>query len=406
MGGEHNQAPNIMPDKTMITPLRRHLTCLLALIQSLHCLVLSADSNPVIQEEFVYLQAPFPSCHASTLAEAPDGTLWCAFFGGTAERHPDVEIYLSHKRPGEHWSPPRSIVNGIQSQGDRLPTWNPVLFIPSSNDIRLYYKVGPSPSTWWGMVTTSSNGGHHWTSGTPLGDGLIGPVKNKPITLHGNLMLAGASTEHDGWHVHVERSTDLGQTWHRQANLNAAEDTGKIGAIQPTFLIHPAGKIQMLCRTRSEHGFIAQSWSSDLGKSWSPLRPANLPNNNSGFDAVTLQDGRHLLVYNHTTREQPGMGHKGRGMLNVAISQDGELWEAVQVLEHLDQAGKQFSYPAVIQTRDGRIHMTYTWHRERIKHMVLDPGSLRGVPMPDGHWPEKGPSSLRAFHQSEPERQP
>jgi predicted neuraminidase len=143
----------------------------------------------------------------------------------------------------------------------------------------------------------------------------------------------------------------------------------------------------MLCRTRSEHGFIAESWSHDNGLSWTPLRAAKLPNNNSGLDAVTLRDGRQLLVYNHSTRDQPGVGPKGRGILNVALSRDGENWDASLVLDHLDQEGKQFSYPAVIQTRDGLVHIVYTWHRQRIKHVVLDPARLPSTPMPDGKWP-------------------
>jgi predicted neuraminidase len=91
-----------------------------------------------------------------------------------------------------------------------------------------------------------------------------------------------------------------------------------------------------------------------------------LPNPSAGTDAVTLKDGRHLLVYNPTT--------KGRSPLNVALSNDGKNWENVIVLE--DAPGKEFSYPAVIQTQDGRVHITYTWLRQRVKHVVLDPAKL------------------------------
>jgi len=114
-------------------------------------------------------------------------------------------------------------------------------------------------------------------------------------------------------------------------------------------------------------------------------------------DGVTLADGRRLLVYNHSTRTQPGMGRKGRGVLNVAVSEDGTDWEAALVLEHLDGEDKQFSYPAVVQTRDGLVHVTYTWHRERIKHVVLDPDRLTTTPMPHGTWPHLGEHSIQAF---------
>lgn len=133
---------------------------------------------------------------------------------------------------------------------------------------------------------------------------------------------------------------------------------------------------------------------------WSQPKASLLPNNNSGIDAVTLRDGCQLLVYNHSTRTQEGMGHKGRGILNVSLSIDGKKWEAALILEHLDQSGKQFSYPSVIQTRDELVHIVYTWHRERIKHVVLNPENLASAPMPNGKWPEKGPFSLEAFNRS------
>ena len=102
-----------------------------------------------------------------------------------------------------------------------------------------------------------------------------------------------------------------------------------------------------------------------------------LPNPNSGIDAVTLADGRQLLVYNHTT--------EGRGVLNVAVSEDGEHWQAALVLE--DEPGAEFSYPAVIQTSDGLVHVTYTWKRRRIRHVVIDPRKLTLRPIVDGAWP-------------------
>ncbi len=102
-----------------------------------------------------------------------------------------------------------------------------------------------------------------------------------------------------------------------------------------------------------------------------------LPNPNAGADAVTLKDGRQLLVYNHSA--------KGRSPLNVAVSADGVHWQAALVLE--DEPGKEFSYPAVIQTKDGRVHITYTWKRERIKHAVVNPRKLQLRTMPGGAWP-------------------
>ena len=72
-----------------------------------------------------------------------------------------------------------------------------------------------------------------------------------------------------------------------------------------------------------------------------------------------------------------------------AVSHDGKAWAAALVLDYLDQPGKQFSYPSVIQAADGRVHIVCTWYRERIKHVVLDPAALETVPMKDGVWPKR-----------------
>ena len=106
------------------------------------------------------------------------------------------------------------------------------------------------------------------------------------------------------------------------------------------------------------------------------MKATSLPNPNAGIDAVMLRDGRGLLVYNHT--------EKGRSPLNVAVSSDGKLWNAALVLE--DKPG-EYSYPAVIQTTDGLVHITYTWKRQRIKHVVIDPTKLRYREIIDGRWP-------------------
>ncbi len=339
----------------------------------------------IILEEFVYKEADFPQSHSATILELDNGELLCAFFGGTHERHPDVEIRLARKKKGGEWTNPRSIADGVQSEDERLPTWNPVLHKLPGGELKLFYKVGPSPSEWWGMVKTSKDDGHTWSEAERLDENIIGPVKNKAIQLEDGTILSGSSTEDKGWRVHFERSTDNAETWEYIEPIN---DPDEIGIIQPTLLTHPDGSIQMLARTRTNNKHIAESWSQDGGRSWSEVKKTELPNNNSGIDGVTLKDGRHLLVYNHSTRKQPGMGHKGRGVLNVAVSEDGKEWDAALVLDYTDEkGGKQFSYPSVIQTADGLVHIVYTWHRERIKHVVVDPDKLETYPIENGEWP-------------------
>ena len=323
-----------------------------------------------MRSEFIYEKAPFPQCHASTIVETDEG-LAAAWFGGTHERHPDVGIWLS-RHDGARWSEVVEVANGIVSPDERHPCWNPVLFQPKSGPLMLFYKVGPSPSSWWGMLMTSEDGGCTWDEPRRLPDGIWGPIKNKPIQLANGTILCPTSGEATGWRVFIQRTTDLGETWQSMGPLN---DGVKCAAIQPSFLTYTDGRMQILCRSRQ--GRIMQCWSDDDGRTWGEMTATSLPNPNSGTDAVTLSDGRQLLVYNHTT--------EGRSHLNVALSEDGIAWHAALVLE--DEPG-EYSYPAVIQTSDGLVHVTYTWRRERIRHVVIDPGKLTLREIIDGQWPE------------------
>jgi len=323
--------------------------------------------------DFVFDEVPFQQCHASTIAEAGD-RLVAAWFGGTREGKTDVGIWLARKENNQ-WTQPVEVATGVSPDGNRYPCWNPVLFQPESGSLMLFYKVGPSPRKWWGMLIRSTDGGRNWSEPRRLPDGILGPVKNKPVRLADKTLLAGSSTEHQGWRVHMESTPDEGKTWRK---IVLATDGAKIDAIQPTILLHPNNRLQILCRSRQKH--IAESWSADNGRTWSPMSLTSLPNPNSGIDAVTLRDGRHVLVYNPT---KPLLGRWGgpRTPLAVAISSDGKQWETALVLEN--QPG-EYSYPAVIQSRDGRVHVTYTWKRRKIKHVVLDPTKLGPHNIPGG----------------------
>lgn len=326
---------------------------------------------------FIYEQAPFPECHASTIVESK-GTLIASWFGGTREKNPDVGIWVA-RREGGKWTTPVEVANGVESASKRYPTWNPVLFQPSKGPLMLFYKVGPNPDAWWGMLITSDDGGKTWSKPRRLAEGIFGPIKNKPVELPNGDLLSPTSTEDQGWRVHFERSSDQGKTWQSTGPIN---DGKEFGAIQPSILFHRDGSLQALCRSRQ--GRIVETWSKDQGKTWSPVKASVLPNPNSGTDAVTLKDGRQLLVYNHTTTT-PGRWGGPRSPLNVAVSEDGKAWKAALVLE--SEPG-EYSYPAVIQTADGMVHITYTWKRQKVRHVVVDPAKLKLKEMKDGVWPE------------------
>ncbi|MEI6342783.1 MAG: sialidase family protein [Verrucomicrobiota bacterium] len=342
---------------------------LISLLPALSVAAAVAFPEPCeVRREFIYMVAPFPECHASTLVQTPEG-LVASWFGGTREKHPDVGIWVSRQVQGE-WTTPQEVANGVQTDGSRHPTWNPVLHAVGTNDLVLFYKVGPNPEKWWGMMRRSRDQGRTWGEATRLPEGILGPVRNRAVTLSDGTLLAGSSTEEGGWRVHFERSRDGGTTWERTADLG---DPKTMGLIQPGLALMPGDRVLAYCRSRVGRVFVTES--TDGGRQWSEPKPTALPNPNSGIDAITLRDGRILVVYNHT-----GGNWGSRSPLNVAVSRDGTTWQEVAVLEN--EPGGEFSYPAVIQTADGRVHVTYTWKRQRIRHVVLDPQLFAPRPLP------------------------
>jgi predicted neuraminidase len=307
---------------------------------------------------FIFAKAPFASCHASTIVEVEAGKFLAAWFGGTDEGRKDVKIWLAHF-DGKKWSRPE-----VVAQEPGFPCWNPVLFRSRSKTLFLFYRAGPNPMSWSGYVRRSTDAGQSWTRSEQLPAGLLGPIKNKPIQRADGTILAGTSVEsHRAWAAWAERSTDDGKTWRRFGPLQVPGRP--YGVIQPTLFETRARTVVALCRSRGI-GFICQAESKDGGETWSPARPTTLPNPNSGIDAVRTARGDVYLVYNATK--------KGRSPLNLARSvDDGKTWKMADTLE--DQPG-EFSYPAIIQSQDGRLHVTYTWNRTHIKHVAFDPGKF------------------------------
>lgn len=333
----------------------------------------------ILVDEFVYLEddVDFPSCHAATIEETPDGLI-AAWFGGQHERHPEVCIYISRMVNGE-WTKPALAADGIVSETERYATWNPVLYQVPGGDLQLYYKVGPNVAGWTGMMKVSKDNGKTWSDAIELPEGFLGPVKNRPVLLNDGRLLAASSTEGGRWRVHFEETTDFGETWEKIGPINGGRE---YSVIQPSILVHNDSTLQILCR--SKNAVLATSWSYDNGRTWGLIQASGLPNNNSGTDAITLKDGRHLVVYNHVaTAINADKGY--RTPLNVALSKDGKNWEAALVLE--DSEISQYSYPSVMQSEDGMVHIVYTWRRDLIKYVKVDPTQLQLTPIENEKWP-------------------
>ncbi len=348
------------------------ISCVLLLLANAVWAEDAAPANPaIVLREFLYEEAPFPECHASTIAETSEGLI-CAWFGGTKEGKRDVQIWLSRQEDSK-WTAPQRVADGKQPDGSQLPCWNPVLVAGEGKHVTLFYKVGPSPSKWWGMKLVSSDAGQTWGEPIALAKDYLGPIKNKPLRLADGTLVCGSSTEHQGWRLHFELFDAQEKELLRVVpeNNNSAPE-----AIQPALLQLENGTLVALCRPRGPGG-IVETRSSDGGKTWSEGKRGELPNPNSGIDAVSLAQGGHLLVYNHTIFS--------RSPLNVAIATNDKLqWQAAVLLENTPG---EYSYPAMIQTRDGLVHITYTSKRTKIQHVVLDPTLLVPRDFKEGRWP-------------------
>lgn len=320
-------------------------------------LTLQAKHAAILQEEFIFQKPPFASCHASTLAETASGKLLCAYFGGTEEGNADVAIWLSVLEKGK-WETPRKI-----AAAEHVACWNPVLFTTDRQEILLFYKVGRSPQTWSGVLKRSLDEGESWLLEEDLPAGVLGPIKNKPLFINGSLLCGSSMESWKRWGCWIDMTSDGGRTWTKSTPINV--EAQLFGIIQPTLFQGQGNTIKLLARSH-QIGAICKAESQDGGKTWSTAKAINLPNPNSGLDAVKIDDHQVILIYNHS--------EKSRYPLNLALSpDDGETWEMKLILE--DDPG-EYSYPSVIQTADGKVHITYTWNRTNIKHVVIDPHLL------------------------------
>lgn len=384
-----------------------------------------SGSNAILSDEFLYDETAFPECHGATIAELPNGDLVASFFGGTKERNPDCCIWVCRKpRGATAWSAPQMAADGVFSLNDPLAAlagidststpvtaensrfaemtrgaagrklkisagsrrkacWNPVLFQVPGGDLLLFYKIGLNVGDWSGWLVRSKDGGRTWSKREALPKGFLGPVKNKPEYINGRIICPSSTEGKGGWRVHFEISDDRGKSWKRVGPLEGElslltadrkpgtirqDDLKPIFIIQPSILRHKDGRLQILGRTRNAQ--LGTAWSSDNGDTWSKVTLSTLPSNNSGTDAVTLKDGRHVLIYNNFST-LPGTPKGPRTPLSIAVSDNGIDWRPVLTLE--DSPISQYSYPSIIQSKDGKLHAIYTWRRQRVKYMEIDP---------------------------------
>lgn len=330
----------------------------------------AADAGaPKLVEEFIEPAPRDPEVHASTLVQASPGIFVAAWFAGSKEGNDDVTIWTA-RRTARGWSPATEVARGVGAKGEALPTYNPVLFRGEGSRLALVYSVGREKSPWLPYVKWSDDAGVSWSDALRLPEGMRGPDRNKPLPCASGELLHPSTGGGQGPTVHVEFSDRALGSWRRQPVI---ADPHHYRAIQPTLLDHGGGRVQMLCRTYTRE--LATSWSSDSGKTWSPLEGLGLTLANSAIDAVRLPDGRFALVYNPTGKPESATDWGPRVPLSVAVSDNGRSWTNVLDLETAP-IREGYAYPCAIVGSDGRLHLTYTWGRKRIRYVVLDPARL------------------------------
>jgi len=343
--------------------------------------------------------------HASFLHELPDGTVLCAWFGGTMEGKSDISIFMS--RLGQSgWSEPLQL-----SDDPARSEQNPVLFTAPDSRLWLIYTAQPGGRQNEAEVRfrISEDGGYSWSDPEPLwrekGIFVRQPVIVAP---DGAWLLPGFrcrteagetwTGENDDSVVMISR--DSGKSW------SMSEVLGSLGCVHMNIV--PLEDSQMVAFYRSRWAdHVWRSHSGDGGLNWTAPEPAGLPNNNSSVQAVRLADGRIGIVYNHASREdaegrrvslydeieeddtdtavaQPGRAFWGapRAPLSLALSEDGgNSWtQRIDLAfsdgyclsnNSADQVNRELSYPSILQDSTGRLHVSYTHFRQFIRHMVV-----------------------------------
>lgn len=321
-------------------------------------------SGAFFRSGFAVPSGTYPNNHGASLAELADGKILITWFAGSREGGRDAQIYSVAHDPGTGaYSPPSILVRKREWPGGGLwpdkSVGNTALYVDDEGFLWLFYNA-ISLGGWSGAVINykvSRDGGKTWSEGRRLVGAFGNLVRTSPLPLGPGAFLLPAYTElltHKGYACRVEHRRGKVQA------LNCGDSIDLEGAIQPALVRTRRGRILALLRDQGRQG-IRRSWSEDEGVTWSPPDTIGLPNPGAAVAATDLDDGRILLVYNHS--------RENRTPLSLAVSQDdGETFQKVVDLE---SGPGGFSYPAILQSRDGLVHVVYTYNRKTIRHLTF-----------------------------------
>lgn len=299
-----------------------------------------------------------PSVHCATLCQLPDGTLLAAWFGGAYELATDVVILGARLEPGAgDWSAPFTLV-AVPGHALGQPVFLPL----GAGRLRLFCNVVPPGQRWTSAqpyYQDSVDGGRSWGPQQPLLEypGLM--FRSAALQLPGRILLPAYDERR--WQSRMLISQDDGETWRLGEPLVSPP-----GNIHACLVELDDGSILAYLRPGGRGGHIWRALSADGGESWTTPQATSIPNPNSGLDLIRLRSGDLLLACNPVQR--------GRTPLALLSASGGEDWSRPLPLER-DEG--EFSYPTLLQTQDGLIHLVYTWRREHIHYRCFSEAWLR-----------------------------
>lgn len=340
----------------------------------------AVPSAPTSRESM--LPNPQPSAHAATLAELPNGHVAAAWFAGSREGAGDVAIHFS-TFDGQQWQAPRSILTRKQAQRDagRLvrKLGNPLLATDATGKLHLWF-VSVGYGGWAGSAinhTTSADGGQTWSRSERLVTSpfwnLSTLVRTPPLALADDVGGGGGF----GLPIYHEFAAKRAE-WLRLDAAGRVLDKARIPAsqkaLQPAVAVLDARRAVAMMRDAGPANRIRLSVTADAGQTWQDARPTPLPNPNAAIALLRLADGRLLLAWN------PQAANRNKLALSTS-SDEGTSWSAPRLVENA-AGGEEFSYPALLQSRDGTLHLAYTWQRKTIKHLAFSPAWLENDASP------------------------
>jgi predicted neuraminidase len=378
--------------------------CLVATAGTPHDSLIERLSNGKIQRasitglQVAYLPIVFPSSHSSNLLNLSSGDLLCAYYSGPWEGKSGVAIVISRLPKGSsQWTKPEVVTQDAQSSLE-----NPVLFEPNAGSLWLFYTTQAADagqSNAQVFYRTSHDDGKTW-SGAKVLFAKPGSFDRQRLVVSGDEWLFPMyyTPRSDAAHYSsIQISTDQGHTWKECV----VPDSN--GLVQPDLVEVSPLHFTLFFRSRFAD-WVYTSRSED-GCSWTKPQPTQIPNNNSSIQVARLRSGHLVIAFNNiqatTTRGEPI--DAARFPMSVALSIDGgKTWPWVRdvdigqdvpqekiptTMAGVDVSDYQkdffqhlfdYSYPSIIETPDGTIHMSYTFRRRTIKYVNFNESWIKG----------------------------